>query len=269
MGCAVALSFDWNYIASLGSPLWLPLYTLTNSFIGYLGCVILFMGIYYANVWNSQNLPFLSQLLFYGDSNSTSYSIYNQSLILNSDFTVNGTALAEQGIPWLTGTYAASILTNNLGITATITHMLLWNYNDLKAGWAWASPGKLKKWIQPSTYRFWANDEMDEQRLQRQLDDQNLDPHYRLMLRNGYRDVALWWWGAVLLSSFIVGLACLYVMHSTLPWWGFIIANLLTLVMMLFFGSLFGITGFGYNVQSFCQTIGGYLFLGRPLASMG
>jgi len=31
----LSVSFDWQYIASLGSPMWLPLYTLTNSTIGY------------------------------------------------------------------------------------------------------------------------------------------------------------------------------------------------------------------------------------------
>jgi OPT oligopeptide transporter protein len=263
----VSVSFDWNYIAGLGSPLWMPLYTLTNTLIGYLGCIMLFVGIYYANVWNSQNFPFLSQLLFYSDSNSTFFHIYNQSLIMNPDFTINETALVEQGIPWLTGSYASTILTTNMGITAALTHMLLWNYDDIKAGWTWAAPSKLKRWLQPSAYKFWVKDETDEEYLARQLNDPNLDPHYRLMLRNGYRDVALWWWGAILISSFIVGLWCLYAMNSTLPWWGFIIANLLSLVMLLFFGALFGITGFGYNTQVFCQTVAGYLFPGRPLAS--
>ena len=75
---AGAISFDWNYIAGLGSPLWYPLYALTNSFIGYLGCTILFMGLYYGNIWRAQDFPFLAQQLLDGSSNSTNYVTYNQ-----------------------------------------------------------------------------------------------------------------------------------------------------------------------------------------------
>lgn len=56
----LSLCFDWQYIASLGSPMWLPLETLTNNFIGYIGCILLFMGLYYCNVWRAQEsvMPF-------------------------------------------------------------------------------------------------------------------------------------------------------------------------------------------------------------------
>jgi hypothetical protein len=50
----LSFCFDWQYIASLGSPLWLPLETLTNMYIGYIGCIILFMGLYYGNYWRAQ-----------------------------------------------------------------------------------------------------------------------------------------------------------------------------------------------------------------------
>lgn len=264
----LSLSFDWNYVASLGSPLWYPLYALTNTFIGYLGCIILFMGIYYGNIFNSLNFPFLSQLLFTGESNSTNFVQFNQSLILNPDFTVNATLLQEQGVPWLTGTYLGYLITSNMGLTATFTHMLLWNFDDIKSGWAWAHPSRLKKWTRLETYRFWANVETPEERLARRISDESLDPHYRLMLRNLYKDAPGWWWGTVLLLSFIVGMVCLYVMKSTLPWWGFIVANLISLLFMLFFGAQYGLTGFQFNVQPICQMLAGYMFPRRPLANL-
>lgn len=263
----MSFSFDWNYVASLGSPLWYPLYALTNTFIGYLGCIILFMAIYYGNVWRAQDFPFLSQLLYYEDSNSSYFDQYNQTLILNADATVNQTLLHEQGIPWVTGTYAAYLITSNMGLTATLTHMFLWNFDDIKAGWAWAAPSRMKKWLKPETYRFWENVETPEERLARVQGDESLDPHYRLMVANLYRDTAQWWWGAVLLCCFIVAMVCLYEMKSTLPWWGFIVSLLLTFLFMLFFGAQYGLTGFQFNVQPICQMLAGYMFPGRPLAS--
>lgn len=240
---------------------------MTNSFIGWIGCIVLYMGIYYGNIWRSKDFPFLSQLLFYGDSNSTYFHQYNQTLILTPDFRIDEQAVKEQGLPWLTGTYVVSLITTNMGITATFVYMLLWNWNDLKSAWAWAAPSNLKKWLKPSTYKFWVDDDLAEERLQQKLNDHTLDPHYRLMLRNGYKDTAQWWWAAILIASFAVGLGCLYAMKSTLPWWGFIVGNLLTLLFMLFFGAQYGLTGFSFNTQPVFQMLAGYMFPGKPLAS--
>ena len=263
----LSVSFDWQYIASLGSPLWMPLYTLTNSLIGYLGCIILFMGLFYNNVWNSQNFPFLSQFLFDDTSNGSYYSVYNQTLILNPDQTINTTALYEQGIPWLTGTYVGYLITSNMGLTATFTHMLLWNFNDIKAGWGWAEPANLRRMFSGKWWRFWDARESPEERLERKQNDPRIDPHYKLMLRNLYPEVPLYWWGLVLVACFAVGLGCLYAMQSTLPWWGFIVAILLSTVFLLIFGVQYGMTGFQFNVQPICQMLAGYMFPGRPLAN--
>ena len=265
----LSVCFDWQYIASLGSPLWMPLYTLTNSCIGYLGCIILFMGVFYTNVWRSQDFPFLSQFLFDGAlSNGTSYAVYNQTAILNPDFSINEDLLQQQGIPWLTGTYVCYLITSNMGLTATFTHMLLWNFEDIKYGWQWAAPSNLKKLFTRQFWRFWENQETPEARLARKENDPRIDPHYKLMLRNMYPEVPLWWWAAVLICCFAVGLACLYVMQSTLPWWGFIIATILSTVFMLIFGTQYGITGFQFNLQPICQMLAGYMFPGLPLANL-
>lgn len=263
----VSVCFDWQYIASLGSPMWYPLYALTNSFIGYLGCIILFMALYYRNTWDAQNFPFLSQLLFDSSSNGTVYNIYNQTAILNDQFEVDQAAVAAQGLPSLTATYLGYLVTTNMGFTATFTHMLLWNWDDIKAGWSWASPSNLRRFFSVSFWRFWENDETPEERLERKSNDPNLDPHYKIMLRNLYKEVPLWWWGVITVGAWVMGIICLYVMKSTLPWWGFILSLLFSMVSMLVFGAQFGLTGFQFNTQPFFQMMAGYLFPGRPLAS--
>jgi hypothetical protein len=88
--------------------------------------------------------------------------------------------------------------------------MLLWNWDDLKGAWSWAHPRNLKKLLDPTTYMFWRQAETPEERLARKIDDPNLDPHYKLILRNKYKEVPLWWWGAILIISFVVGIVCLY-----------------------------------------------------------
>jgi hypothetical protein len=101
------------------------LYTLTNSLIGYLGCIILFLGIYYSNIFSLQYFPFLAQELFDGASNSTNYVVYQQQSVLDDAFEVDPVKLAAVGTPWLTGSYLAYLITSNMGFTATFVHMLL------------------------------------------------------------------------------------------------------------------------------------------------
>ncbi|THX31714.1 OPT superfamily oligopeptide transporter [Aureobasidium pullulans] len=264
----LSFCFDWQYVASLGSPLWLPLETMTNNLIGYIGCVILFMGLYYGNLWRAQDFPFLAQVLFTGESNGTYYAEYNQTLILNSKMEIDQTLLDTVGPPYLTATYIGYLITSNMGFTATFVHMLLWNYEEIKAGWAWAKPSNLRKLFRLQTYKFWQNQETPEERLIRKESDPNLDPHYKLMLRNLYPEVPTWWWGIVVVISWALGLGCLYGMDSTLPWWGFVMSTVLTFICVLFFGAQMGITGFQFNIQPICQMLAGYMFQGRPLANM-
>jgi hypothetical protein len=87
------------------------------------------------------------------------------------------------------------------------------------------------------------------------------------MMRNLYYEVPYWWWGTIVIICWVVALACLYVMKSTLPWWGFVLSTILTTIFLLFFGAQYGITGFQFNIQPICQMLAGYLFPGKPLAS--
>ncbi|CEQ40884.1 SPOSA6832_02564 [Sporobolomyces salmonicolor] len=128
--------FDWNYVGSGSSclsslflaigtdrlpaglgggslgALFTPFTTQVSQYIGVGLCCIL------SCAWNAQNFPFLSQELFY--ENGTTY---DQSLILNPDYSLNETGLAEQGIPWYAPTNAVYYLGCNLAIGATLTHV--------------------------------------------------------------------------------------------------------------------------------------------------
>jgi DNA-binding transcriptional regulator of glucitol operon len=57
----------------------------------------------------------------------------------------------------------------------------------------------------------------------------------------------------------------LYVLKSTLPWWGLVFAMILLWIYMLFFGAQYAITGFQFNLSNVSQTLAGYLFPGKPL----
>lgn len=256
--------FDWNYIAGFGSPLWMPMQTLFNSFIGYLGGITLSMVLYYSNIWRAMDFPFMAQLLYDGSSNTTNYVQYNETLIMNPDFTINSDSVDTVGVPYLTATYVNYLITTNVSLTATIVHMLLWNYSEIRLGWTWITLDKIKTLVKPDTYYFWKSTGIrTEQEKEEILNNPTIDPHYRLMV--DYAEVPSSWYFLVFVLSCVVGLVALYVMKSTLPWWGFFIGVGLLVFTMIFFGAQYAITGFTVNMQPVMQMLAGYMMPGRPL----
>ncbi len=258
---ALSLCFDWQYITT--SCFFLPLVTLTNGFVGYVICMGLFLGLYYGNVWNALSFPFLSQELFSERSNSTLFDVYNQSAILNSNFELDTNALAAEGLPFFAATNASSLLTVNMGVTATIVHIYLYHRESIRDAFSFRAPSlaTMRKYFSSPSLLWKGQPSVASEK---NLD--GLDPHYRQMLV--YKEVPSWWYIGVLIVSSITALGCLDALDSTLPWWGFLIAVVLSFLATLFFGALSGLLGFNVPITSVIQLIGGFLHPGRPVANM-
>ncbi|KAG2157265.1 OPT oligopeptide transporter protein-domain-containing protein [Suillus clintonianus] len=256
----LSVCFDWQYISGGVNPMTIPLKAQLSTFIGYILCMVVFVAVFYNNIWESQNFPFLAQLLFYQNG-----TVYDQTLILNSNYEVDPTLVAEQGLPFYAGTWVIALLSTNLGLAATFTHLLLWNKDDLRAAWTWMNMDTLRSWRANFDWKFWKHSGKRE--VPANIED--LDPHYREMLK--YPDAPNSWYLVTFVLSFIVGLVVIYMTNSTLPWWGFVIAVLLAAVSILFFGALYAITGIGLSIrkeETLVQMIAGYLHNGRPMANM-
>ena len=176
---------------------------------------------------------------------------------------VDDMLLQKEGIPYMAATFASYVLTQNLAITATITHLCLYNWDDLKSAWSFMAPGNwnFKSLTQLETWRF--RKEAPEPSAEEQ---ERMDPHQRLMLR--YKECPIWVYGFVLLISIVVGLICIYEASSGMSWWAFLIAVAMASVLILFMGAQAGMTGFQLPVQPIIQMIGAYLEPGRPLTNM-
>ncbi|KAG2138199.1 OPT oligopeptide transporter protein-domain-containing protein [Suillus cothurnatus] len=258
----LSISFDWQYISGVVNPMVIPLRAQVSNLLGYILCMVVFVAVYYNNIWKAQNFPFLSQLLFYENG-----SLYDQTLILNSNYEVDPTLLAEQGVPYYSSTWVVYLLSQNLasssnGLGATFTHLLLWNRGDICSAWTWMSPSGIKNIWANFDWKFWQADGMRKQ----DVDDDDIDPHYKQMLK--YPDAPNSWYFVVFLLSFVIALVVLYKTDSTLPWWGFLVSLLLATFLILFLGALGAITGLAITTQTFGQMIGGYMLKGLPVANM-
>jgi hypothetical protein len=107
-------------LASGGNPLWMPLQSQMNSFVGYLLSIGLFMGLFYSNTWNARKFPFLSPLMFTNESTPKQYMVYNQTAILDKNYKVQDDLLEAQGLPFFTSSHIFGQIIRNLGITGTL-----------------------------------------------------------------------------------------------------------------------------------------------------
>lgn len=253
---------DWQYISGGTSPLYFPMDALISMGVGTILCISLFSGVYFTNVWNAQNYPFLSQVLFSRQGNSTNFIQWNQTAVIGSDNRIDPVALKAEGLPAFAGSYVVNILTSNMAISAGIVHLLLYNWNDLKPVLEIFKPSNFRKIFLPRTWNVFSKDSANEF----EQPQENYDPHYKLML--AYKPVPNWWFLVILVLSAVVALVVLYVGDSTLPWWGFLVACIVAWVLLLFFGAMQAVTGVGFIIQPIVQLVGGYLQPGNPVANM-
>ncbi|KAJ8693416.1 hypothetical protein PTI98_008409 [Pleurotus ostreatus] len=225
----LSVSFDWQYIGE--TFMTLPLVQQANSWIGYILCYIAIMAIYYSNTWNSLAFPMLSSSIF-----SPNGSIYHQSAVFGHTFELNKTALAEVGLPALTGSNAWNNLTGNLAIGGLVAHVVL----------------------------FWGHHITDSVKLARTK--MQPDRHYQAMMR--YSEAPFWWYLILMAFAFFAGLIVVLRGETTLPWWAYIFALVLGALVTPFSTIIVARMGSGVATKQLMKMVAGSINPGKPVANL-
>ncbi|KAH9478936.1 Oligopeptide transporter 3 [Psilocybe cubensis] len=229
-----SICFDWAYVGagggSIGS-LFTPLSTQLSLYGGTAVCIIAFCACYARNTWNTQNFPFLTQLLYY--ENGTEY---DQLSILNDDFTLNPDKLAAQGLPWYAASQLLYKVSRTMYIGAAITHFFLWHSKTIY------------KII--SEYRT----------------SECPDPHYQKM--KIYKEISNWWYFAIFVATTGIALGTTYAAKSGLPWWALFVALIFAWMFVPIIGTLNATVGYAPSIENMVQMLGGALVPGKPVANM-
>jgi OPT family small oligopeptide transporter len=229
-----SLCFDWAYVGSGGGAigaLFTPLSTQMSLYAGCLVCIISFCACYARNVWHAQNFPFLTQLLFHENGEE-----YDQLAILNDDFTLNSTKLAEQGLPYYAASQLLYKVSRTVYIGAAITHFFLWHSK--------------------SVYRI----------LKAYKNEDCQDPHYQKM--KIYKEMSDWWYLGVLVATLGVAIGTSYAADSGLPAWALIVALIFAWFFVPIIGTLYCTVGYAPSIENMIQMLGGALVPGKPVANM-
>ncbi|KAG6907869.1 hypothetical protein DXG01_007083 [Tephrocybe rancida] len=238
---AFSLCLDWAYVGAGGGSigaLFTPLATQLSLYAGCAVCMIAFCACYAMNVWNTQNFPFLTQLLYYEDGRE-----YDQLSILNDDFTLNLEKLAEQGLPWYAASQLLYKVSRTIYIGAAVMHFLLWHSKTI--------------------YNIFLDSRKNECQ----------DPHYQKMkgltVRGQvYREISNWWYFAIFIGTFGMAIGTTYGAKSGLPWWALIVALMFAWLFVPIIGTLYATVGYAPSIENMVQMLGGALVPGKPVANM-
>ncbi|KAL5083024.1 hypothetical protein Trisim1_002247 [Trichoderma cf. simile WF8] len=180
-----SFSFDWQYITSFNTSL--PLTLQAHAAAGFIVCYAVVLAIYYTNSWSAKSQPFMSTQL--RSENGTKYPV--------SEVFVGGvldeSALQKYGIPKLTGSFAYAMFMANAAIGALVAHCFLFWGGDVKRAYKSSREGRYD------------------------------DRHHAHMAEN-YKEAPWWWYIAVLVFSFVLGLVVVIKENITLPAWAYVVA---------------------------------------------
>ncbi|KKK24716.1 oligopeptide transporter [Aspergillus rambellii] len=225
------LTFDWAQVVFANqSPLLVPFWAGLNV----MGSFALFFWVivpivYYRNTWDSAYLPLLDPNTF----DNTGHP-YNTSRVMNSDGTVNTQAYRNYSPMFLPAGYAITYGVAFANLTGIFVHTALYHGKDLLEQWR----GRNKK-----------------------------DIHARLM--ESYAPVPWWWFAAVTLVVFALSIVTNEVWHTGLPAWAVLLVFIMPMVYFIPVGIIKAVTNITSNqLNLITEFIGGYAFLGRPIANM-
>ncbi|RDX46406.1 small oligopeptide transporter [Lentinus brumalis] len=233
------VSFDWNQIAFIGSPLATPWWAEANVIAGFL-MFYWFLAplVYFTNVWYSQYMP-ISAL---GPFDNTGRP-YNLTRILNPDSTFNLQAYKEYSPLFLSSTFAISYGLAFASITATIVHAILYFRKPISV------------------------------HLHRSLGEQP-DIHARLMSQYPQVTVPLWvavpewWYAGILAVTFCFACLCIKLFPTQMTIWALFVALLIACVYLVPVGMIQAITNRQVGLNVVTELIVGYMLPGRPVAMM-
>jgi hypothetical protein len=162
---------------------------------------------YFTNTLNAKNYPPMSSKTF-----DDTGAVYNISSIMNPDWTLNQEAMDNYSLPNWSISYAMYFFWGFCCSAGALVWSILWygkdSYIAIKEAW------------------------------QGRRDDYG-DPYLKLMSRTGR--VPHWWYLTLLAVCVALSLGCLYGADIGLPWWGFFVILLVSVISTFPNGILWGI----------------------------
>lgn len=230
-------TFDWNVISLLGDPIVTPFFGTVNTAVGTgIAAFLIIPLLYWYNAFNTAYLPLNSTSVF-----DKFAMLYNVSTVLNPDYTLNLPAYEAYSRPYIGAGFLLAYMAEIAAFTALITYVMLHYWTELRTG----TTALIKR---------------------RSLRQGYNDIHSRLM--KVYPEVPQWWFGIILVVSFVLGCVVCSHWNTGLPIWSLVLAVALCFVLQMVIGIMTAVTNVELYTNVISQFIAGFALPGRPIAVM-
>ncbi|KAF9994861.1 hypothetical protein BGZ79_000358 [Entomortierella chlamydospora] len=225
------ISLDWNVINSyFSSPLVVPWWAQVNIGIGFFLIAWVLVPItYYTNLWNAKRYPILSSSLFRDNGEP-----YDVSEVLTNNV-LNETLYQAYGPLRIPSFFALTYGIGFAGLTSMITHTWLYHRHKLVAQW-------------------------------KQSREHSEDIHHKLM--QAYPEVPDWWYAAIFIAMTVISVVGCEVYDYKLPWWGVLLAIVLSCIFVLPVGLIQALTNQQPGLNIITEYVIGYILPGHPIANV-
>jgi OPT family small oligopeptide transporter len=240
------LSLDWSNINWNGTSILItPFWTQTVLFLAFVfNCWILIPAAKWGNLGSYKHGLMSNSLLL---ANGTKYPT---NKIMNSDFSLNETAWEEHGPAYMGLQFAWATF---------------FNYAKLPSAFVWLAtfggPALLATFRKNMAARK-ARSEARKQQGFTSATEPNIHHQYtdRLnVLQRAYKEVPLWWFGALFVTGIVILLAIVGSGQLFIPWWTVIVGVATGFVVVVPLGYLYAISNYQVAIGDFNELIYGYM----------
>lgn len=231
-------TFDWTVISYAIAPLATPWWTQANVLVGYvIFYVIVCTAMYYTNVWNAKYLPMFSTSSYDRFGKKYDVSRVVQKMVPGSMSApmFDAEAYNNYSLIYLPSALTVSYFLSFASVTAVLVHVGLFHGKQI--------------WHQVRSNPLSAN-----------------DVHMRLMSK--YKETFFYWYFALFLAAFGMGIGAVEGWPTDHPWWAFIVAIVIGVVFLLPIGTIMAISNQEVGLNMISELIIGYMLPGRPIAMM-
>ncbi|KAF9462505.1 small oligopeptide transporter [Collybia nuda] len=220
------LTFDWNQIAFIGSPLATPWWAEANVMIGFLVFYwFLTPVLYYKNVWFSHYMPISSPNAY-----DNTGKVYDQMRIIDNDAILKKEAYENYSPLYLSTTFAMSYGLSFLSITADA--------------------------YLAAIIHFWKPIKLQFKRSLREQPD----IHAQLMAR--YPQVPEWYYGCIFAITFTFACICIQLWPSGMTIWALVIALVISVLYIIPIGMIQAVTNRQIGLNVITELIIGFMIPG-------
>lgn len=226
----LSLSLDPQYVP-FSTYAGSPTKFLAQYFGGAILGAFVLLALYQTNTWNARNFPMMSSQLYTESGDS-----WDQSVVFDSSFKLNETGLTQEGLPRMAVAEAFSLMTTAMGLGGLIVHVLLFLSREVIEDFRRVKMGTLD------------------------------DPHFQAMKK--YKPIPEWVWLAFMSVGVPLAFVTIYIGHTTLPWWGFIISLIFGVFMTPISLSIYGRYGSAVPTTMISKMLAGIVHPDRPVSNL-